>query len=391
MIIDRKKFFDGVRAKLINHFTQKQVDGLNVLLDQFEEDPIWSDIRHIAYALSTICIETAWTFQPITEYGEKSYFNKYDGRKTLGNTAKGDGYKYRGRGFVQLTGKANYKKFAEILKLDLIKKPDLVLEPQNAFLIMTIGMFRGSFTGVAFRHYINGKETNYKEARRIINGTDKQNTIAGYAVKFENVLRNSLIIDKQKQTATALKNSEIVLDIPEPSASPAEAAATANPQRQGLDEKQINPSSAPSSNDSDSQNAENIINFDTGDLKDKAIDIARNLPPLELPETKSLRFHTKILGYLGGLFAGTMAFPPILENLFSVEIALKLINVMIFVLPYLIPSIVFAVVAWYAIRTFKEFKKLKLQVENNTKLDTRDFNFVKPQNTNENRIQRLFG
>ncbi|MGI8542539.1 MAG: M15 family metallopeptidase [Aridibacter sp.] len=195
----------------------------------------------------------------------------------------------------------------------------------------------------------------------------------------------------QPDTFTIPKNSEIVLDIPEPSASPAEVATTAQPQRQGLDVNQINSNSAPSAQ---TQVAENITNVATGaadELKDKAIDIARELPPLNIPETKSLRFHTKILTYLGGLFAGTMAFPPILENLFSVEIALKLIDIMVFVLPYLIPSIVFAVVAWYAIRTLKEFKKLKLQVENNTKLDTRDFLFVKPQNTNENRIQRLFG
>lgn len=271
----RKKFFDGVRSKLINHFTQSQVDGLNFLLAEFENDPIWSDIRHISYALSTICIETAWTFQPITEYGDKSYFNKYDGRKTLGNTAKGDGYKYRGRGYIQLTGKANYKKFAEILQLDLVAKPDLAIEPSTAFLIMTIGMFRGSFTGFAFRHDINFKETNYKKARRIINGTDKQTTIAGYAVKFEQVLRDSLITDKPEEVI-APENDEIKTT----TNPPAEDAPTANPQGQCSDDTQINPDSAPPQKDAGAttQIAENLTNVEG----DNPVD------PDFIPETKTV-------------------------------------------------------------------------------------------------------
>ena len=215
---DRKIFFDKYRAKF-GRLSQKQVDGLNELLDFLEADPHVKDLRHAAYMLATVKIETADTFKPIHEYGSKSYFIKrYGGQtkkgKELGNDTPDEGYYYAGKGYPQTTGESNYEKaeaairkqYPEVVadferrtgkRFDLTvgDQPGDELDPQNildpaiSYATMSYGMRTGMFTGKKLSDYIKGTSADYKNARRIINGTDRAAEIAEIAKGFAEILR----------------------------------------------------------------------------------------------------------------------------------------------------------------------------------------------------------
>jgi putative chitinase len=65
-------------------------------------------------------------------WGPTTAQKRYEGRKDLGNVQQGDGYKFRGRGYVQLTGRANYRSFGAQIGVDLENNPDLASQPDIA-------------------------------------------------------------------------------------------------------------------------------------------------------------------------------------------------------------------------------------------------------------------
>lgn len=183
--LDEPAFFAGVR-KRFGALTRPQVDGAKALLTALADWPTsW-----VAYALATAWHETARTLQPIKEMGGDAYFHRmYDPQgqrpqvaKRLGNIQPGDGARFAGRGYVQLTGRTNYERYG------LGDRPDDAMRPEVAAEILKDGMAEGRFTGKKLSDYLPG---DYVGARRIINGTDKAQEIAGHAVAFEAALKEA--------------------------------------------------------------------------------------------------------------------------------------------------------------------------------------------------------
>lgn len=117
-------------------------------------------------AAATIATETP-TFSPVAEYGAVSYFDKYEPGtsigKRLGNTQPGDGYRYRGRGFIQLTGRANYAAMSKRLGVDLVNNPDLALDAYQASRILAAYF---NDRGVADA----ANAGDWEQVRRLVNG-----------------------------------------------------------------------------------------------------------------------------------------------------------------------------------------------------------------------------
>jgi putative chitinase len=186
--LDKTVFFARLRDTLYRDaLPQRVVDGLNFLIDR--KPAGWSD-DWFAYALATAYHETAHTMQPIREKGGPAYFRRYEGRADLGNRNPGDGVKFHGRGYVQITGRRNYTDWSDRLKINMIDRPDNAMKPDVAVRILFEGMERGTFTGKSLRSYTSG-EFDPVNARRIINGMDKAKLIAGYHAEFLAAIRDA--------------------------------------------------------------------------------------------------------------------------------------------------------------------------------------------------------
>jgi putative chitinase len=191
--INRRFFFDSVRLTLFDgSLRQKQVDGMTVFLDYWEEKFAPQDDRWLGYMLGTAHHEVGRTMQPINEFGGNAYFFKMydkDGQRPdvarrLGNTQPGDGVKFHGRGYVQLTGRSNYEKMGNRVDADLVTHPELVLDTKIATKIIFEGMIEGTFTSKKLSDYFNSTTEDWRNARRIVNGLDRADLIASYAKKY---------------------------------------------------------------------------------------------------------------------------------------------------------------------------------------------------------------
>ena len=130
------------------------------------------DKRKLAYILATAWHESK--FLPVRELRAKWGTALYELQNRYWNTG------YYGRGYVQLTWEENYRKFSQILGVDLVKNPDLALNPKYAADILVIGMMKGLFTGRKLSDYINKQGYDYVNARRVVNALDRAQLISDY-------------------------------------------------------------------------------------------------------------------------------------------------------------------------------------------------------------------
>lgn len=190
ILYDKDRFFEQYKV-LLGKLSKSQVKGLSYLLDKLEQSEKITLHQARAYVLATVAWETAYTFEPITEYGSLDYLRK---KKY---------YPYIGRGYVQLTWKENYKKFGDYLGIDLVNNPKLANDPEIAWQILEEGMTDDfgiqdpNFTSWTLEDFFNETKCDYYNARKIINPNDKRSykPIAEMAKKYYLCLTGSIITE----------------------------------------------------------------------------------------------------------------------------------------------------------------------------------------------------
>lgn len=208
--MSRRAFYAALRGRsMFPKFTQAQVDNIEGILDAGGHLPV----SHLAYALATAFHETGGRMVPIVENmrysaarmvkvwptrfptlaSAKPYAGRpealanfvYGGR--LGNIEPGDGWRFRGRGHVQITGRANYAKIRDLTGVDVVANPDAALLPDVSAKALIAGIEHGIYTGLKAADFLPG---NYIGARAIINADVRANgaKVARYAETFEAAL-----------------------------------------------------------------------------------------------------------------------------------------------------------------------------------------------------------
>lgn len=174
-----KQMCDAVLTVVPPTMRQYATQSVPLILSECNNCGI-SDRAQIAYILATTEHESHLG-QWMTEIASGS---AYEGRRDLGNTQPGDGKRYKGRGYTQVTGRTNYKRWSDKLGIDLVANPEQAGQPEIAAKIMVRAMKEGSFTGVGLDKYISGSKRDFRNARRIINGLDRADQIANIAQRY---------------------------------------------------------------------------------------------------------------------------------------------------------------------------------------------------------------
>ena len=201
MLFARKTFFDAVRLSLFDGVLKKhQVTGLTAILDRGGV-AAGIDDRWLAYMLATAYHETGQTMQPVRETFAKSDVraialldSAFDNGRLPSVSVPywrrdAEGKSWLGRGLVQLTHRVNYEKMALATGIDLVSRPERAMEMDVAVDILFIGMRTGAFTGRRLGQYFSASKEDWTGARRIINGRDRAELVAGYGRRYLAAIR----------------------------------------------------------------------------------------------------------------------------------------------------------------------------------------------------------
>ncbi len=181
------------------------------------------DINNVpmtAYTFATINAETS-SFKPIPEWATGS---EYEDRADLGNVNPGDGVRFKGRGFIQLTGRSNYKNMGTHLGIDLIDNPDLALDPTIAARIMAVWL-------KGHQHSIENDLANndLASARAVVNGRNQNTGLPNGLDAFTVAYTAAAEVVAQAVTPPATANNDQIPTGSGPAAG-AETKASANPE-----------------------------------------------------------------------------------------------------------------------------------------------------------------
>lgn len=168
----------------IEQFNPTQKEGLQAIIDGCARYLV-TDKRMVAYILATAYWESGETMQPVEEIGKGAGHRYGSMFKQSGEPYTTPPFLYYGRGLVQVTFYENYEmlqnqSYAIAQGWKFLTDPTLLLEMEPSVWAMVHCMYHGSFTGVGLPKYFNAQVTDPLNARRIVNGTDQADRIAGF-------------------------------------------------------------------------------------------------------------------------------------------------------------------------------------------------------------------
>lgn len=215
--MDSKVFYDAVKASIFGGFLrQTQVDALNAILAESARRRL--PLESVAYVMATAYweagadlvpreenlryttaarIRAVWPARfptiesaaPFVRAPESLAMKVYGRREDLGNLSREDGWTFRGRGLVQITGRDNYARAEARTGIPLVSEPQRMLDLGVSVRVLVAGMQEGWFTGVTLEEA--RAVPGYEDDRRIVNGTNEARRIADIAEAFETALKQA--------------------------------------------------------------------------------------------------------------------------------------------------------------------------------------------------------